>query len=148
MALSHEIFTDAQLNGPKTVVGYPDMSLEHIVPEKPKSVFEAAVPTSPPALIELLKLSERQGAYANLSLQTRRILQMRYVEGLNLPQIGDVIGVSKQAVSQTLRLTPESLYKKMTKDVVMRRTNIPFSTILLAYSNYRIELDVGKKAGK
>lgn len=116
--------------------------------ERRHSVFEAAVPTSPPALIEFLKLSERQGAYANLSLQTRRILQMRYVEGLNLPQIGDVIGVSKQAVSQTLRLTPESLYKKMTKDVVMRRTNIPFSTILLAYSDYRIELDVRKKAGR
>lgn len=111
------------------------------------SSFESFHPESPPALIEFLKFSEREGAYGNLSLRARRALEMRYVEGLNISQIGDVLDVSKQAVSQSLRLAPETLYRKMTEDVIMHRTNVLYSQILMAYSLYRIELDA-KKAGK
>lgn len=109
-----------------------------------QSVFEQVMPTAPLALVALLRLAEREGAYGKLSKSARRISQMRYVEGLNMPQIGDVLEISKQAVWQSLTTTPESLYKTMTKDVVMRRTNIPFREILKVYSDYRIELNAKK----
>lgn len=107
-----------------------------------RSAFESFHPESPPALIEFLRFSEREGAYGNLSLRTKRALKMRYVEGLDMSQIGDVLEVSKQAVSQSLKHAPETLYRKMTEDVVMRRTHVLYSQILMAYSLYRIELDI------
>jgi Sigma-70, region 4 len=106
-----------------------------------ESAFKTFWPDSPPCLIEFLRLAEDEGAYAGLSLRTRRALEMRYVEGLEMTQIGDVLDVSKQAVNQSLRNAPESLYRKMTKDVVIGRTNVPFSRILMAYSLYRLERD-------
>ena len=146
--MSPEVFTDAQINGPKNVMGYPDMISTHIFSEKPKSVFETIAPIAAPEVIGLLKLAEREGAYEKLSEKTRQRLEMHFLEGMSITKIADIQKVSKQAVSQSLRLTPESLYKKMTKDVFMRRTNIPFTEILRVYSAYRIESDAKKKGGE
>nr|MBI5456092.1 hypothetical protein [Candidatus Levybacteria bacterium] len=137
MALSHEVFTEAQLNGPKNVMGYP---------EKSKSVFEIVSPKAAPEIITLLRLAEREGAYARLTPRRKEILQKYYVEGQSMPQIADGYGVSKQAISQSLRLTPESLFKQMTKDVSARRTPISFREVLATYADYRVYLDKKKKS--
>lgn len=112
-----------------------------------KSAFDSSHKDSPKEIIDLLRLAEREGAYANLSEKRKRTLEMRFVEGLTMPQIGDVLKISKQAISKTLKLTPESLYKQMTKDVVTYRTNISFKEILATYSAYRVYLD-GRKKGR
>lgn len=148
MTLSHEVFTDAQINGPKNVMGYPDTTAEHALPEKPKSAFETVAPTAAPEVIAFLRLAEREGAYGLLSERTRQRLEMHYLHGQSLKEIADMQQVSKQAVSQTLRLSPESLFKQMTKDVNARRTPISFREILAAYSGYRIYLDENKKRRK
>ena len=110
-----------------------------------QSVFKTTVPNAPSALIRFLKLAEKEGAYEQLSQKRKQTLQMRFVEGLSMPQIAERLEISKQAVSQALMLTPESLYKKMLKDVNSYRTNISFTEILAAYSAYRLESDVRKK---
>jgi len=147
MASQHEVFTDTQINGPKNVMGYPDVAPEHIFPEKPKSVFEVVAPNAAPEVIVLLKLAEREGAYARLTQRRKEVLQKYYVEGLSMPQIADGYGVSKQAISQSLRLTPEFLFKQMTGDVFLEKTNIPFREIMEIYAAYRVYLD-GKKSRK
>ena len=146
MTLSHEMFTDAQLNGPKNVMGYPDLTPERVAPEKPKSAFEVVSPNAAPEVIALFRLAEREGAYAKLTPRRKEVLQKYYVQGLSMPQIADGYGVSKQAISQSLRLTPESLYKQMRKDIFARRTSVQFSEVIATYSDYRVYL--AKKAGK
>jgi len=124
--------------------------LQGIVDELPqKSVFENVWPQAPVMLVEWLRFAEREGYYTTtLSPNTRRMLEMRYVEGLNFSQIGDVLDVSKQAVCQDVHLAPESLYKRMSKDSYKRRTSVSFIKVLSVYSNYRIELDASKKPNR
>lgn len=109
------------------------------------SAFNSLHPDSPKEIVDLLKLAEREGAYGRLSEKRRRTLEMRFVEGLTMSQIGDVLEISKQAVSQTLKDAPESLYKLMVKDVVTYRTHVSFREILATYSAYRIYVDGIKK---
>ncbi len=115
---------------------------------KPQGAFEIVAPGAAPEIIALLRLAEREGAYARLSDKRRKTLQMRYVDGLSHAQIAEEFGISKQAVSQTLKLTPESLYRQMTRDVNTYRTPISFREILATYSAYRIYLDKKKKGGE
>jgi len=114
---------------------------------KPQSKFQITAPGTAPEVIALLRLSEREGAYGSLSEKARRILEMRYVEGLTMSQIGDVLGISKQAVSQSLKYTPESIYNRMVRDVITYKTDINFKEILKTYSAYRVYLDKKKKGG-
>lgn len=113
-----------------------------------QSAFATASPGAPREVISFLKLAERQGAYGKLSPKRREILEMRFAEGLSQVQIARRYGISKQAVSQSLKLSPESLYKQMTRDVITHRTPISFREILAAYSDYRIYLDGKKKGGE
>lgn len=148
MALRHEAFTDAQLNGPKNVMGYPDIALERVVFEAPKNVFEVVSPNAPIEVVAFLKLAKREGAYDLLSEKARQRLEMYYLEGKTEKEIASIHQVSKQAISQTLRLTPESLYKKMTMDVNAYKTFISFREILAAYSDYRIYFESRKRSKK
>lgn len=145
--MSPEVFTNIQIDGPKNVMGYPDITPEHVFPEKSKSVFEVVAPNAAPEIIALLRLAEREGAYTRLAPRKKEILQKYYVQGLSMPQIAGEFLISKHAVSQSLRLTPESLYKQMTRDVNTYRTPISFREILEAYSAYRVYLDK-KRAGE
>lgn len=81
MALSHEVFTDAEINGPKNVMGYPDVIPQYVFPEKPKSVFEVIAPNAAPEVIVFLRLAEREGAYGLFSERTRQRLEMHYLHG-------------------------------------------------------------------
>jgi predicted DNA-binding protein YlxM (UPF0122 family) len=114
----------------------------------PKSVFETTAPGSPPALVAFLQLAEIEGAYAKLTSKRREILEKYYVAGLSQVQIAGDFHVSKQAISQSLRLSPESLYQQMLVDVVMHRTNIPFEEISTTHKAYRLESDTIKKSGE
>jgi DNA-directed RNA polymerase specialized sigma subunit len=112
-----------------------------------RSTFDSPHPDCPKEIIDLLKLAEREGAYGKLSEKRRKTLEMRFVEGLTMPQIGDVLQISKQAVSQTLKDAPESLYKLMVKDAISYRTHVSFREILATYSAYKVYLD-GLKKGR
>lgn len=109
------------------------------------SAFDTVASGAATEVIAFLRLAEREGAYARLSEKRRKTLEMRYADGLTMPQIANILEISKQAVSQSLKLSPESLFKQMTKDVIARRTPISFREILSAYSGYRIYLDKNKK---
>lgn len=146
MALSHEVFTDAQINGPKNVMGYPDISINNS--EVSRSIFDNPHLNAPKEAITFLKLAEREGAYSLLSERTRQRLEMYYLHGKSLKEIADIHHVSKQAVSQTLKLSPESLFKQMIRDVIAYRTPISLKEISDAYSGYRIYLDKNKNRRK
>lgn len=111
-----------------------------------QNVFETTA-RSAPALIRLLQLAEREGAYAKLTPRRKEVLQKYYVEGLSLTQIAVGYGISKQAVSQSLRLIPESLYQQMLKDVNRYATHIGFTEISDTYHAYRKELEI-RRAGQ
>jgi len=111
----------------------------------PKSVSEVIKPDVQSAVVTFLKLAEREGAYSLLSERTRQRLDMHFLQGMSLTEIAGFQKVTKQAISQSLKLAPETLYKQMTKDVVQRRTTISFKEILSAYSAYRIYYDAKKK---
>jgi DNA-directed RNA polymerase specialized sigma24 family protein len=111
----------------------------------PKSVSEVITPDAPPAMVAFLKLAAREGAYSLLSERIRQRLDMHFLQGMSLTEIAGFQKVTKQAISQSLKLAPESLYKQMSKDVVHRRTTISFKEILSAYSAYRIYYDAKKK---
>lgn len=114
--------------------------------KRPIGAFENVSPNTPIELVNLLRLAEREGAYSRLSEKRKKTLEMRLVEGLSMPQIASVLKISKQAVSQTLKLAPQSLYKQMLKDVVTYRTHIRFDEILAVYSDYGLYLNRKKKS--
>jgi hypothetical protein len=86
-----------------------------------------------PALIAFFQLAEPDGAYASLPLLTRQVFEMRYVEGLDLAQIGDEIGLSSGAVGQRLRAAPADLLERMSMDPRFKG-NISYETVLDAYA--------------
>ncbi len=119
-----------------------------IKPEGPsESVFVNPPEGAVMPVISLLRLAEREGVYATLSDKARERLEMYFLTGLPITKIAGIQHVSKQAVNQTIRKAPEMLYKKMTKDVVMRKTTISYREILGIYSDYRIYL-AAKKGGE
>lgn len=140
-------FTLEQLNGPKNVMGYPDIPLNRF--EIPRSVFDNPHSNAPKEAIAFLRLAEREGAYGRLSERTRQRLELRFLEGLSISEIAEIQDVTKQAVSQTLTMFPNMLYKQMTKDNYMGRTTISFREILGTYSDYLVYLQkTGKSVGK
>lgn len=105
-----------------------------------QSVFETTAHRAP-ALMRLFQLAEREGAWEKLTQRRKEVLQKYYVEGLSQVQIAKGYGISKQAVSQSLRLAPESLYQQMLKDVNRYATYISFAEISDTYQAYRNELE-------
>lgn len=120
---------------------------QNISPEtkaKTQSAFDTPTLAVSLEVIAFLKLAEKEGAYSLLSERTRQRLEMYYLQGKSLKEIADIHHVSKQAVSQTLKLSPESLFKQMIRDVIAYRTPISLKEISAAYSGYRIYLDKNK----
>ena len=124
---------------------------QNISPEtkaKTQSAFDTPTLAVSLEVIAFLKLAEKEGAYSLLSERTRQRLEMYYLQGKSLKEIADIHHVSKQAVSQTLKLSPESLFKQMIRDVIAYRTPISLKEISDAYSGYRIYLDKNKNRRK
>lgn len=112
---------------------------------KRAGVFDNPPETVPASVISFLRLAEREGSYATLTDRTRERIELRFLEGLKEVQIAKRQNVSKQAVSQTLKMFPGMLYKKMEKDVYFRRTQISFREILLRYSDCMVYFQEQRK---
>jgi predicted DNA-binding protein YlxM (UPF0122 family) len=98
-----------------------------------KSIFDKPLEGISPELVEFLKLAEREGVYARLTPRRQYILEQYVVQGLSMPQIADSLRISKQAVSQSLKLSPMSMYRDMTRNVVEGKTQTSFTEIQTTY---------------
>jgi hypothetical protein len=105
-----------------------------------RSAYATFWPETPVGLVDFLQLAEHTGAYAALPLDTKKALEMRYVEGLDAYQIGDVLGVSKQRIEQRIYDAPSRLYQKMTYDILNHESNIPFQRVLTTYNTCLLDL--------
>ena len=108
--------------------------------DQTKSVYATFWPETPVGLVDFLQLAEHTGAYSALPLDTRRALEMHYVEGLDATQIGDVFGISKQRVEQRIYEAPSRLYQKMTYDALSHKSNVPFQRVLATYNTCLLDL--------
>ena len=100
------------------------------------SLFETTVPGTLPELVDLLKLSEREGAFGKLSKGRQEVMLMRVVEGLTMPQIAHKMKLTKQNIHQQLKSIPASLQRQMLKDINDGRTDVGYKEIIGTYRAY------------
>jgi len=98
-----------------------------------KSIFDKAADGISPELVAFLKLAEREGVYSRLTEQRRHIIEQYVIGGLSERQIAGDLKKSRQAVSQSLRLSPASMHRDMVQDVLDGKTQVSYTEIKTAY---------------
>jgi hypothetical protein len=90
--------------------------------------------------ILFFKLAEYAGAYDKLPEETRLALEMRFIGGLTMPQIGRELGLLQNAVNRRINTAPNDLYRIMLEEAQSHSLNVPFSSVVRRYSALQEDL--------
>ncbi len=110
--------------------------------ESKESIFKKPSEHAPTQYLEFLRLAEREGAYERLPVTLRHRLEYYINSGMTMRNIAKKEAVSVQAISQSLTLiAPKSLFISMEDDIRFHRASVPYSELILSYSNLVEVLD-------